>query len=242
VSPDELLERARAVLSATAGTTAKEGGKDGGNGARRRPRTAEGLGVPAPDAGQEFTQGGRTPRGGPHLGRPAVGLKPLKASPIVTSPNKVSVVARPAGDANALLAKLSDGIDDLFEADLSSALAQAPRTITAPEGDREFDDMPTDDRRQRPSLADRRTALLRRWALVEEGDYFEVLGLSRDASADEVKRAYDRIALELAPDAIDPVLSGELGVKLDAIREVVGEAARVLGDANLRPRYQNNLA
>jgi CheY-like chemotaxis protein len=243
VSPDELMARALVVLNATARDTATEirDGKEGGNGARRRSRTAERLGAPAADAGREFTQGARTPRGGPHLGRPAVGLKPLRASPIVTAP-KAAAAARPAGDANALLAKLSEGIDALFEADLSSALAAAPRTATAPEGEREFDDMPTDDRRQRPSLSDRRASLLARYALVEQGDYFEVLGLGRDASADEVRRAHDRIVLELAPGAIDPLLAGELGQKLDAIREVVGEAARVLGDARLRPRYQNHLS
>jgi preprotein translocase subunit Sec63 len=111
---------------------------------------------------------------------------------------------------------------------------------TAPEGDREFDDMPTDDRRQR-SAADRRASLLARHALVEEGDYFEVLGIGRDASAADIKRAHDRIARELAPDEIDPALARELGPKLDALREVVGEALRVLGDERLRPRYQQNL-
>ena len=232
VSPDELLARARAVLTASL--------QDGGNGARRRTKTGDGLGSPT-NAGQEFAQGSRTPRGGPHLGRPGAGLRPLKARPMGAAA-KISAPTRPPSDANALLAKLGAGIDDLFEADLSNALAAAPRTITAPEGPREFDDIPTDDRRQRPSVADRRTALLARYALVEEGDYFEVLGLSRDATDDEVQRAHDRIARELAPEAIDPALAGELGAKLDAIREVVGEALRVLGDKRLRPRYQNRLA
>ena len=56
-----------------------------------------------------------------------------------------------------------------------------------------------------------------------------------------MQRAHDRIARELAPEAIDPALAGELGAKLDAIREVVGEALRVLGDERLRPRYQSHL-
>jgi CheY-like chemotaxis protein len=230
VSPDELLERARAVLSAS--------GSDGGNGARRRPKTADGLG-PMTNAGQEFTKGGRTPQGGPHLGRPAVGLRPLRANPLA-SPPKVAP-SRPPSDANALLAELGASIDELFEADLSDALAIAPRLITASEGDREFDDIPTDDRRQRPVAADRRAALLARYALVEEGDYFEILGVSRDATAEDVQRAHDRIARELDPGAIGPVLAGELGAKLDAMREVLGEALRVLGDEYLRPRYQNHL-
>ena len=229
VSPDELLERARAVLSAS--------GSDGGNGARRRPKTADGLG-PMASAGQEFTQGGRTPQGGPHLGRPAAGLRPLRANPLASAPK--AAPPRPSA-ANALLAELGASIDELFEADLSDALAIAPRVITAAEGDHEFDDIPTDDRRQRPAPEDRRAALLARYALVEEGDYFEILGVSRDATADDVQRAHDRIARELDPGAIGPVLAGELGAKLDAMREVLGEALRVLGDKHLRPRYQNHL-
>jgi CheY-like chemotaxis protein len=227
VAPDELLERARAVLTAS--------GTDGGNGTRRRTTTGENA---AATAGQEFAQGARTPRGGPHLARPAV-LKPLKARVAANAP-RVPPIPRPAGDASALLAKLSAGIDDLFEADLSRALASAPRTRTAPEGEREFDDMPTDDRRQR-SASNERAALLARYALVEEGDYFEILGIARDASTDDIQRAHDRIARQLAAEAIEPALATELGEKLDAIREVVGEALRVLRDDTLRPRYTKHL-
>jgi CheY-like chemotaxis protein len=231
VSPDELLERARAVLAAQT--------KEGGNGAPRpRTRTGE-VPVEGTAAGQEFAQGRHTPKGGPHLGRPAVGLKPLKAR-AVASPPRAPAATRPTSDANAMLAQLGAGIDDLFDADLSNALATAPRVATAPEGDREFDDMPTDDRRQR-SASDRRASLLARYALVEEGDYFEVLGIGRDASAADVKRAHDRVARELAPDEIDPALARELGAKIDAIREVVGEALRILSDERLRPRYEQNL-
>jgi hypothetical protein len=243
VAPDELLERARAVLVALA--------KEGGNGARPRTKSGEvpidgprqrtkSGEVPVEGAAQEFVQGGRTPKGGPQLGRPAVGLRPLKARAVATPP-RAPAPSRPAPDASALLAELGASIDDLFDADLSSALESAPRVATAPEGDREFDDMPTDDRRQR-SASDRRAALLARYALVEEGDYFEVLGIGRDATAADVKRAYDRIARELEPDEIDPAVARELGEKIDAIREVVGEALRVLGDESLRPRYQNSLS
>jgi len=245
VSPDELLEQARAVLDATAkdaGSAAAGVGNGASAGGRRRPKTSEGLGpAGAADAGQEFVQGARTPRGGAQLGRPGAMLKPLKAA-VSAAPPRSPGAARPTGDANALLAKLSASIDDLFDDDLSSALATAPRIVTAPEGEREFDDIPTDDRRQRPSLADLRVSLLTRYALVEEGDYFQVLGLSPDASADEIRRSHDRIVRELAPDEIDPQLAREMGPKLDAIREVVAEAVRVLCDERLRARYQNHIS
>jgi CheY-like chemotaxis protein len=230
VSPDELMERARAVLSAA--------GSAGGNGAGRRPRTAEGVGAPSP-AVQEFSQGSRTPRGGPHTGRPAVGLKPLKARAVGGAP-RVAPAPPTAGDATTLLAKLSAGIDDLFDADLSRALESAPRNATAPEGEREFDDIPTDDRRQR-SAADRRAAVRARYALVQEGDYFEILGIARDANDAEVQLAHDRISRELSPEEIEPALAAELGDKIDVIRDVVGEALRVLADKALRPRYSQHL-
>ena len=65
---------------------------------------------------------------------------------------------------------------------------------------------------------------------------------SRDASTADVQQAHDRLARELAPDAIDSALATELGEKLDAIREVVGEALRVLADETLRPRYTKHLS
>ena len=227
VAPEQLLERARAVLNAS--------GKDGSNGAGRR--VADGSG-PVTAAAQEFSQGARTPRGGPYMARPGI-LKPLKARVAANAP-RVPPIPHPGGDASTLLARLSAGIDDLFEADLSSALASAPRTRTAPEGEREFDDMPTADRSQR-AASDGRATLLARYALVEEGDYFEILGVARDATGDDIQRAHDRIARELAPEAIAPALATELGEKLDAIREVVGEALRVLADDTLRPHYTKHL-
>ena len=65
-----------------------------------------------------------------------------------------------------------------------------------------------------------RARVLARYALVEEGDYFAVLGIARDASAADMRRAHDRIARELAPDAIDPGWPRELSAqKIDAIRD-----------------------
>ena len=52
-----------------------------------------------------------------------------------------------------------------------------------------------------------------------------------------MRQAHARIAVELAPDALDPQLAGELGPRLETVRAVVAEAARVLGDNRLRARY-----
>ena len=231
VSPDELLDRARAVLTAS--------GSDGGNGARRRPKTADGLGA-------RDQRGPGIHEGRAHAaGRPASGPAGGRAQAAAGQPagERAQGRRRPVRRATRTRCSRSwaPASTSCSKPTCRTRWRSAPRMITAPEGDREFDDIPTDDRRQRPAADDRRAALLARYALVEEGDYFEILGVSRDATADDVQRAHDRIARELDPGAIGPVLAGELGAKLDAMREVLGEALRVLGDKHLRPRYQNHL-
>jgi hypothetical protein len=86
-----------------------------------------------------------------------------------------------------------------------------------------------------------RARVLSRYALVEEGDYFEVLGLPREASAHEVRRAHQALSRELSAAGLDPEVAAELEGPLRAIRAVLDEGARVLGDPRLRRRYQAQL-
>jgi len=223
ISPEELVDRARALLTE----------KDKGNGARRRPRTAEGLGPlpqtqPAPD------------QSGPIAARPVAGLKPLRASPAPSAPRSNATHAGP--DATMLLAELTSGIDALLDAELSSVIADAEPVPADDASEREFADheVTANQRPPTPAPADRAT-LMARAALVDEGDYFEVLGVGRDATAAELQDAHERIARELAPEAIDAALSAELGDRLDAMREVVAEALRVLMNDRLRSRYLAHL-
>jgi hypothetical protein len=225
ISPEELVDRARTMLT-------EEGDK--GNGGRRRPRTAEGLG-PIPNLQEPVTQ----------AARPAAGLKPLRASPSPSVP-KAPASAFGGPDASLLLADLSNGIDALMEAELSSVssvIEAAPTLVTDPDAQAFDDEALTENSRGLvvpPPAADRAT-LLARAALVDEGDYFEVLGVARDATAAELREAHEQIARALAPGAIDDELSAELGERLDAIREVVAEALRVLSNDSLRSRYLAHL-
>jgi hypothetical protein len=46
---------------------------------------------------------------------------------------------------------------------------------------------------------------------------------------------------ELAPTSLEPAVVSELGAQLRAIRAVLDEALRVLGEPGMRHRYESNL-
>jgi CheY-like chemotaxis protein len=99
---------------------------------------------------------------------------------------------------------------------------------------------PSDADRERDRAIDR-ARVQARYALVCEGDYFQILGLSRDATPHEVLRAHQALARELSPSTLDAALVAELASELRAIRTVIDEGARVLVDARLRRLYQQHL-
>ena len=66
---------------------------------------------------------------------------------------------------------------------------------------------------------------------MEEQDYYEILGLDRTASADEIKRAYRKKAMELHPDR-----NPDNPDTAEQFKDV-GEAYEVLSDADKKARY-----
>jgi hypothetical protein len=91
----------------------------------------------------------------------------------------------------------------------------------------------------RPSAE--RSRVLARYALVEEGDYFQVLDLQRTATLEEVRHAHATLMRDLAPTSLPSSLVSELGAELRAIRVVLDEALRVLGEPEMRRRYETHL-
>jgi len=68
---------------------------------------------------------------------------------------------------------------------------------------------------------------------VQFQDYYEVLGVARDASADDVKKAYRKLALKWHPDRH----KAEDREKAEAEFKRVNEAYEVLSDPEKRKRY-----
>jgi hypothetical protein len=241
VSPDALLARARELLSQ-------------GHGGRTRTAESSAPAPAAPAAPNDFarpvrTRGGTQPR--------AALLKPLVS---VSAPPPVTA----RSNASGLLADLDAGIDALLDAELGEVVAattaidipviepappETPAEVAAPQANGQASNgrtktpvPPSAPVRAGAALEDLRERFFARSALVDDGDYFELLGLGRDASGADVKQAHARIAGELAPETLDPQLAGELGPRLDTVRAVVAEAARVLADDRLRARYAAALA
>ena len=90
-----------------------------------------------------------------------------------------------------------------------------------------------------PATGDPRGRLLHLYAVVQDADYFAVLGLAPGASEGDVRRAHAAVIGETS--AVNGALADELAEHIADIRAVADEALRVLTDASLRPRYAAHL-
>jgi hypothetical protein len=90
-------------------------------------------------------------------------------------------------------------------------------------------------------LAIDRERVRARWQLVTEADYFALLGVRRDATGFEIRRAYQAARRDFAADGFPADLRRELAQELDDIAHVLDEAFRVLRDDRLRQTYLANL-
>jgi hypothetical protein len=90
-------------------------------------------------------------------------------------------------------------------------------------------------------LAIDRERVRARWQLVTDADYFALLGVRRDATGFEIRRAYQSARRDFAADCFPGDLRRELARELDDIAHVLDEAFRVLRDERLRQTYLANL-
>ncbi|MEO8877134.1 MAG: DnaJ domain-containing protein, partial [Polyangiaceae bacterium] len=74
--------------------------------------------------------------------------------------------------------------------------------------------------------------------LVEEGDYFAVLGVARTATSYEVRRAFSELRRMFDPDRILTPAMADLAPSVHKILSVIEEAYDILHDAARRERYR----
>jgi hypothetical protein len=77
-----------------------------------------------------------------------------------------------------------------------------------------------------------------RLALVEDGDYFALLGVARGATGYEIKRAYLELRRGYEPARVLTAQTADLAEDVKTIVEVLDEAYEILRDPNRRERYR----
>ena len=86
-----------------------------------------------------------------------------------------------------------------------------------------------------------RTRVRLRRALVDQGDYFTLLGVSRQATGYEIRRAYLQLRREFSPGSLLTARTVELREDVEVILEVLEEAYEILKDETRRRRYRRAL-
>ncbi len=86
-----------------------------------------------------------------------------------------------------------------------------------------------------------RERVLAKHAHVLEADYFAVLGVRRDATAFEIRRAYEAARRDYAAEAFPQEVQREHAAELREVAAVLDEAYRVLRDDRIRGQYLSNL-
>ena len=175
------------------------------------------------------------------------------------SPNAIEAVAHVADlgtEERAMLAMfdgartlgqvvVESGIDELTCAQLAFALVALGAVEVVFRGDDEVTQ--TGSGRStalvgETDIAIDRQRVLAKLALVEEADYFMLLGVRRDASRFEIQRAYEAARRDYARDAFPEPVADELGDELDEINELIEEAYRILLDDGMRRAYLDHLS
>jgi hypothetical protein len=80
-----------------------------------------------------------------------------------------------------------------------------------------------------------------RLAIVQEGDYFELLGVARNATGYEIRRAYLEARRAFEPSRILTAATADLAESVQLIVEVLDEAFEIMRDEARRARYRRAL-
>lgn len=115
--------------------------------------------------------------------------------------------------------------------ELGVLLVDAPATPKTPKPARAAPAEPLDDQALRSRILTRR-------ALVDEADYFALLGVARDATGYDIRRAYLELRRQFEPSRVLTAGTADLRDDVDLILEVLEEAYEILKDEQRRQRYR----
>ncbi|UCG77668.1 MAG: DnaJ domain-containing protein [Nitrospirota bacterium] len=79
-------------------------------------------------------------------------------------------------------------------------------------------------------------------ARVEKGNYYEVLGVDKQAKSDEIKRSYFKLTKEFHPDRHFSIGSDEVRKKLNTISSFINAAYSCLSDPARRSEYDQSIS
>jgi tetratricopeptide (TPR) repeat protein len=174
-----------------------------------------------------------TPLAGIRPSAPTVAMKP--ATPMSTMSPSIPVAAAAARSSNPMQAARPSAPAD--GARISSL--PAARSSSPPGGGRASVVPPPPG--LSPELSERWREISDRAATIDRADYFSMLDIARDATAQDIEAAYFALAKVWHPDR----LPSELGPVRDACSRVFGrmsEARATLADPKQRERYMKLLA
>jgi DnaJ domain/Domain of unknown function (DUF4388)/Tetratricopeptide repeat len=88
---------------------------------------------------------------------------------------------------------------------------------------------------------DLRERLVAKWAIMRGLDYFQILGVDRSASREDIKRAYFSLAREYHPDKHSQSSSAEVAQLMKQIYDLISSAHDCLTDSSERAAYLKTL-
>lgn len=155
-------------------------------------------------------------------------------------------------DECALSAQERALVDSMQHVPLGEALssAQGPEfacVLYALQQLRVLEAVPGARRRAEPKAAPKRdrlddealrAAILNRRRLIDQGDYFAVLGVSREATGYDIKAAYLNLRRQFEPSKALTSATLDLKEDIELVLEVVVEAYEILSDQLRRDRYR----
>ena len=83
--------------------------------------------------------------------------------------------------------------------------------------------------------------ILERLRLAREADYFDLLGIGRDASRGEVRQAHSELSATFSDEALEQDSCRRHARELRELRAAIEEARDILGDDSMRSAYLAHL-